>query len=234
MKSLTLWLILGGLALLTACMQEDTLLPASEAAPSTAVDFREDCTDYSDCSALAGALPMSFEFGPGSAPDNYVDSGGPAGFCSDPTNPPLVFKVIVNVERTGREVLVIRHLGVVQSLTGEICFRPYVQDNEVFPDPIPQQFPPELYPICGEISADYVATNLQGEELWLSLEFASRPDPEDVLTYIAEGQWTITGGTGRFEGATGGGCMNGYGPANFLAPNSGVDDVWFMTGGIDY
>ena len=101
MKQLTLLLTLGLFALLTAFEQEETLLTPEEATPETEATFRDDCTDYRHCSDLAGTRPMNFAFGPAASPDAYENFGTPVDFCADPSIPPLVFKLSVDVRRPG-------------------------------------------------------------------------------------------------------------------------------------
>lgn len=236
MKKSTLFLIVLMTLFFGACNEKEEF-QIQKANDQELIDFRsgDNCADFSDCSDLVERRPMNFSFGPGAVPDNWVEFGGPAGLCSDPNVPPLAFRLTVDVRPTGNgRAYTIPHMGRIKSVTGSLCLRPYVQDNEAFPDPIPQQFPPEIYPICGEFSADYVLTSMQGDELWFTLEFNSSPKPGDIFTYVADGRWIINGGTGRFEDATGGGCMTGYGLSNFLAPNFGQDDIWILSGGIDY
>jgi hypothetical protein len=64
----------------------------------------------------------------------------------------------------------------------------------------------------GVTTAQLTFTAANGDELETSLEgFTSQPDPEGIITFF--GDWTVTGGSGRFRNSTGSGTYFGSGPA---------------------
>ena len=64
----------------------------------------------------------------------------------------------------------------------------------------------------GVTTAQLTFTAANGDELETSLEgFTSQPDPEGNITFF--GDWTVTGGSGRFRNGTGSGTYFGSGNA---------------------
>ena len=71
--------------------------------------------------------------------------------------------------------------------------------------------------ITGAATATYTLTAANGDTVVLEMEFEVTFLPDGVEF---EGIYTVTGGTGRFAGATGGGTMSGS--ATFTGPSNGV------------
>jgi hypothetical protein len=77
----------------------------------------------------------------------------------------------------------------------------------------------EVNLITGQSSATYTFTAANGDTVVLEEEFQSIVD--DTGTRVTfEGTYEVTGGTGRFAGATGSGTL--IGSAVFTGPNNGV------------
>jgi hypothetical protein len=71
----------------------------------------------------------------------------------------------------------------------------------------------------GESTATYTYTAANGDTVVLEMDFQSTVDPiSGAVTF--EGTYEVTGGTGRFAGATGSGML--IGAAVFAGPNNGV------------
>ncbi|MCB0633012.1 MAG: hypothetical protein R2824_02805 [Saprospiraceae bacterium] len=93
----------------------------------------------------------------------------------------------------------VTHLGrITGSYSG--CSRPF------FPG-VPQSVP-------GRFVLDFVLTGSPGDELYFNTEFLSFPNEDAPRYSVFEGEYTITGGTGRFAEATGSGKVSGRGAAN--------------------
>jgi hypothetical protein len=73
--------------------------------------------------------------------------------------------------------------------------------------------------ITGAGTATYTLTAANGDTVVLEMEFQMTPSPDPDRREF-EGIYTVTGGTGRFAGATGGGMLNGS--VTFTGPNNGV------------
>lgn len=77
----------------------------------------------------------------------------------------------------------------------------------------------EVVDLCAEggprISADFVLTAANGDQVVGSLRTAANFDPVANQVTFA-GLWTVAGGTGRFDDATGQGQLSGWG--NLLPP----------------
>ncbi len=71
--------------------------------------------------------------------------------------------------------------------------------------------------ITGSTTATYTLTAANGDTIVLEMSFQATQIPGGV-TFA--GDYTVTGGTGRFDGATGGGVLAGS--AFFTGPNDGV------------
>ncbi len=76
---------------------------------------------------------------------------------------------------------------------------------------------------CGR---DIVVTAANGDELWFDFDGISATDATGLITF--SGDYTITGGTGRFAGAGGSGTYEGS------ADSASTEGEWFMAGTIDY
>ena len=84
----------------------------------------------------------------------------------------------------------------------------------------------EVFFPTGEQCGEAVVTAANGDELWFDFEGGSATDPTGQITF--SGNWAITGGTGRFADAEGGGTYAGSANAA-----SGQGE-WFLEGAIDY
>ena len=78
----------------------------------------------------------------------------------------------------------------------------------------------------------FVAAN--GDELIIHIIASFYPDCDNIDLYEMRGKWMVTGGTGRFESASGGGCVSGTGWGNFFDPEPEADPLWLLEGGIDF
>lgn len=114
------------------------------------------------------------------------------------------------------------HMGQISFVTGELCIRPYLQDDpEVFP---PELYGPflqfiELFPVPGLTTVESVWTAANGtDKLYVNSTINAFPNPEDKFQSILEGTFEITGGEGKFKGATGKGTLTGSASANFRRP----------------
>jgi hypothetical protein len=242
--------------LLVGCTPDTTPLH-----PTSELDFRssEDCQSYEDlqmtsstcedfssCADLVGKRPFSITFGD---PPTAI-TGQPnepdvteLGLCGNPlASHPFSFSFSERVDNPA-EVYVSRYLGRVQSVEYAICVRPYLDPETTGPIPFPitglydpaaGDFPYELYSACNDMVGSYTIVAANGDELSLAFEADGFPDCDNPDLYALVGQWTVTGGTGRFADATGGGCMTGSGWANPFALNPGASDIWTLEGGIDF
>lgn len=114
------------------------------------------------------------------------------------------------------------HLGRVSTTFAEACVRPFLLDDpEVFP---PEVYGPflaalELFPIPGVATQEDVYTAANGkDQLYIRSTFNTFPSPDNKFRGHLEGTFEITGGTGKFEGATGGGTLTGSASADFINP----------------
>ena len=87
------------------------------------------------------------------------------------------------------------HLGKY-NMVSDICFRPYIPPFGGPGGPVPGEF---------EGTNIFIAAN--GDQLFKDVSFQSFPDPNDPTLSDVFGKYEITGGTGRFEGASGSGTM---------------------------
>lgn len=252
MKNLNFLFLLPFL-LITACKKENPHLQSQDVLQqANAIDFRNGpdcinfcdlenvsacCTDYSACSDLAGKKAFSFILGPPSITMTGQEPGEPIpdvfGFCEPPIEHPFTFQIAGGFEGSAA-VEVVPHLGRIQSALFHICVRPYIQESF---DPLPPFLPAnayDYYPPCGNLSGDWIVTAANGDELWFNIDANTFPDCNNLDLYKIEGQWIVTGGTGRFNDATGGGCVSGAGWANLFDPNPQALDQWLLEGGIDY
>jgi hypothetical protein len=71
--------------------------------------------------------------------------------------------------------------------------------------------------LTGAASATYALTGANGDTVVLALDFQAAT-VQGAVTFA--GTYIVTGGTGRFAGATGSGSISGS--AMFQGPNSGV------------
>ena len=78
--------------------------------------------------------------------------------------------------------------------------------------------------ITGSTTATYTLTAANGDTVVLEMSFQGTQVPGG---FTFAGDYTVTGGTGRFYGATGGGVLAGS--AFFTGPNNGVGS--FSVGG---
>ena len=72
--------------------------------------------------------------------------------------------------------------------------------------------------IDGSATATYTLTGANGDTVVLEMIFQTTFLPNNAVTF--EGSYTVTGGTGRFNGATGAGVLAGSAIAT--GPNTGV------------
>jgi hypothetical protein len=72
--------------------------------------------------------------------------------------------------------------------------------------------------IDGSATATYTLTGANGDTVVLEMIFQTTFLPDNAVTF--EGSYTVTGGTGRFNGATGAGVLAGS--AIVTGPNTGV------------
>ncbi|MEZ5043252.1 MAG: hypothetical protein R2828_25375 [Saprospiraceae bacterium] len=123
---------------------------------------------------------------------------------------------------SGEDKFIIPHMGHISEANTNICLRPYLQDDqEVFPTDLYGPFLEsiELFPIPGVVIQEDVATAANGKDkLYIVTTYNTFPDPEDKFHSILEGTFKITGGEGKFEGATGEGTIVGSGSADFINP----------------
>lgn len=116
----------------------------------------------------------------------------------------------------------ITHLGKIFLVSSEACVRPYLQND-------PEVFPPEVYGPFLEVIEDFSIPGLITQEetfiaangkdrLNIQVAFNSYPDPDNKFKSLFQGSFEITGGTGKFEGATGGGSLTGSSSADFINP----------------
>jgi hypothetical protein len=205
------------------------------------------CEDFSSCADLAGKRSFSFTTGippmtTGQQPNEPV--GLTLGLCGNPlAGHPFSF----SFSRTGinpAAVITIPRLGRMQQIEFYACVRPYLDPATTGPIPFPlpgyvppedpADFPYDLYPACNDITGSITFVAANGDELSIVLEADAFTDCANPELYTVVGQWEVIGGTGRFDDATGGGCITGSGPANPFAPAPGVPDFWQYEGGIDY
>lgn len=252
MKNLN-FLLLYSVLLLAACKKESPQLRAGDDLQLiNAMDFRNDsgcfdfcnlenmntcCSNFTNCNDLKGKKSLSFILGPPNITMTGQEPGEPIpdvfGFCEPPIDQPFTFQIAGGFEGSAA-VEVVPHLGRIQSALFDICVRPYIQESF---DPLPPFLPGnayEYYPPCGNLSGDWVVTAANGDEFWFNIDANTFPDCNNLALYKIEGQWIVTGGTGRFSDATGGGCVSGGGWANLFDPNPQAFDQWLLEGGIDY
>jgi hypothetical protein len=72
--------------------------------------------------------------------------------------------------------------------------------------------------IDGSATATYTLTGANGDTVVLEMIFQTTFLPNNAVTF--EGSYTVTGGTGRFDGATGAGVLAGSAIAT--GPNTGI------------
>ena len=236
-------------ALLFGCSPEGTLTETES--PNLAVDAREelDCNDFcllednssclpdfSFCSELAGKRPFKIVFGTPPLAVTGQKEGEQlpftVGFCEPPVAHPWIFSVTGGF--VGPNIVeVSRYMGKLQSVTFDVCLRPYI-DPSFDPFPFPEPFPYDEYPAGNELSGTWELVAANGDILQLFLEGSGAPKCDNPIEYFIDGYWMVSGGTGRFADATGGGCLSGSGPSNFFDPNPPVDAPWTLEGGIDF
>ena len=206
------------------------------------------CEDFSNCADLAGRRPIRFSLG---APPITTtgQSDGPDQFgitlCSDPAaGHPFSFSFNDLID-LGGEVQAGQYLGRLQVSESSACVR-FFLDPEItgpIPFPIPglytppadpADFPYDLYPACNDILGTYSFVAANGDRFTIEVEADGFPDCDNPDLCQLVGQWQVIGGTGRFDDATGGGCVTGSGPANPFAPNPVARDIWHLEGGIDF
>lgn len=255
--------ILPLLALLVGCEEETALLTPEldPAETAVAIDARssddcipyEDlvgtaptCEDFSGCADLAGkrsftlmtgAPPIAITGQP-DEPDQQI-----LGLCGNPlAGHPFSFSFSEVVDNPS-QVFVSRYLGRMQSIEYSVCVRPYLDPETTGPIPFPipglydpaaGDFPYELYPACNDLVGEYTLVAANGDELSFTIRADGFPDCDNPELYALVGEWEVTGGTGRFADATGGGCMTGSGAANPFVPNPDAPDLWTLEGGIDF
>lgn len=239
-------------------------LELDPADPSVAIDARSSddcpsydelqatsvtCEDFSSCADLAGKRPLSFTSG---APPITITGQQPnepdgvtLGLCGNPlARHPFSFS-FRNTRDNPAAVFTLPHIGRVRQGEFYVCVRPYLDPVATGPIPFPipglydptveaENFPYDLYPACNDITGSITFVAANGDELSIALEADAFPDCANTELYTLVGQWQVTGGTGRFADATGGGCMTGSGWADPFDPTPGAPDLWYYEGGIDY
>lgn len=152
-----------------------------------------------------------------SVPIEALALGTFVGFCDDQFGN---FNIVDEGPR--RTETKIMHLGRVSLVRAEACVRPYILDDpEVFPPDIYGPFLEvlELFPVPGVVTQDDIVTAANGkDQLHIRSTFNTFPDPDNKFNGLIEGTFEVIGGTGKFEGATGGGTLTGSASANFINP----------------
>lgn len=194
-------------------------------------------TDFSDCSSLAGSRAFVAELGPPPVTLTGQKGSGPGvppvlDFCVPPENHPYIFYLKAGFDGS-RAVERFPHIGRVNRVSFEVCFRPFILPS-FDPFPFPQPFPYELYPPGNEFSGDWEIEAANGDLFQFQINATFYPQCDNPELYDMRGEWIVTGGTGRFADASGGGCISGTGWSNFLDPQPGALDQWLLEGGIDY
>ncbi len=199
-------------------------------------DPRACLTDFSDCSELAGKKPFHVVIGgpvkamTGQKGSNPVESV--FDFCAPPVAHPYSFLFKGGLDGSSL-VFPESYLGRIKHAQATLCVRPYILP-EFDPFPFPQPFPYELYPAGNEMEYSIEITAANDDKLIIDFLGTGYPDCDNLDLYILEGKWWVSGGTGRFADATGGGCVSGSGWANLFDPNPQVPDLWTLDGGIDF
>lgn len=202
MKKLNSLLLLIVLLTIAGCAKDDTQL-------------REDQSlELRNGNGVAVTKPFKATV---SVPVELLAEGAIVGFCDGQFGN---FNII-NDNPSGSETTV-THLGKISVEYAEACARPYLQaDEEVFP---PETYGPflaaiELFPIPGVITQEDIITAANGKDkLYIRSTFYSSPDPQNKFHSLLDGSFEITGGTGKFTGASGGGKLTGSTSADFINP----------------
>jgi len=84
------------------------------------------------------------------------------------------------------------------------------------------------FPVSLGISATGTLTAANGDEVFFAYDvtLTDTASPPQGTTYAESGSYTVTGGTGRFAGATGGGTISGTCVSSFSSTTGTCNDTW--------